>query len=229
MAFPGFQDGEVNVTSIPASFFSELLPEIDHLGELKITLHSFWHLGRKEGAFRYLKYADFSQDDRLMKSLGSNQKEAEAQLKQSLDLAVRRGTLLEVPVNLEGVDLLYFLNSPKGRAAAQAIERGEWRLSGEGLMPVEVVPESVNIYRLYEENIGPLTPLIADSLREAEENYPDEWIEEATRLAVENNARSWRYIAAILSRWQEKGKDERKDRRDTEKARRRYAEWEDSE
>jgi len=164
-----------------------------------------------------------------MKGLGSNQKEAEAQLNQSLDLAVRRGTLLEVPVNLEGVDLLYFLNSPKGRAAVQAIERGEWRLSGEGLMPVEVVPESVNIYRLYEENIGPLTPLIADSLREAEENYPDEWIEEATRLAVENNARSWRYIAAILSRWQEKGKDERKDRRDTEKARRRYAEWEDSE
>ena len=229
MAFPGFQDGEVNVTSIPASFFSELLPEIDHLGELKITLFSFWQLGRKEGAFRYLTYADFSQDDRLMKSLDANQREAESLLKQSLDLAVRRGTLLEVTVNLEGVDLLYFLNSPKGRAAAQAIERGEWRPSGEELMPVDVVPESVNIYRLYEENIGPLTPLIADSLHEAEENSPAEWIEEATRLAVENNARSWRYIAAILSRWQEKGKDERKDRRDTEKARRRYAEWEDSE
>ena len=229
MTFPGFQDGEVNITPIPASFFSELLPEIDHLGELKITLHSFWQLGRKEGAFRYLRYADFTQNDLLMNSLGANQKEAEAQLKQSLDRAVQRGTLLEVSVNLEGVGILYFLNSPKGRAAAQAIERGEWRPSGEGLMPVEVVPESVNIYRLYEENIGPLTPLIADSLREAEENYPDEWIEEATRLAVENNARSWRYIAAILSRWQEKGKDERKDRRDTEKARRRYAEWEDSE
>jgi DNA replication protein len=164
-----------------------------------------------------------------MNSLGANQKEAEVQLKLSLDRAVQRGTLLEVPVNLDEVDFLYFLNSPKGRAAAQAIKRGEWRPGGDDQMPVEVMLEPVNIYRLYEENIGPLTPLIADTLREAEENYPAEWIEEATRLAVENNARSWRYIEAILSRWQEKGKDERKDRRDTEKARRRYAEWEDSE
>ncbi len=96
-------------------------------------------------------------------------------------------------------------------------------------MPVEVLPESVNIFRLYEENIGPLTPMIADTLRDAEESYPAQWIEEAIRLAVENNARSWRYVDAILSRWQEKGKDEREDRRDTEKARRRYAEWENSE
>jgi DNA replication protein len=229
MAFPGFQDGEVNNTPIPASFFSELLPEIDHLGELKITLYSFWQLGRKEGVFRYLRFADFTQNEQLMNSLGANQKEAEAQLKQSLDRAVQRGTLLEIPVHLDEVDFLYFLNSPKGRAAAQAIERGEWRPGGDDQMPVEILPQTANIYRLYEENIGPLTPLIADALREADENYPAEWIEEATRLAVENNARSWRYIEAILSRWQEKGKDERKDRRDTEKARRRYAEWEDAE
>ena len=91
------------------------------------------------------------------------------------------------------------------------------------------MPESANIYRLYEENIGPLTPLIADTLRDAEENYSAEWIEEAIRLAVENNARSWRYVEAILRRWQDEGKDERKDRRDTEKVRRKYAEWEDSE
>jgi DnaD/phage-associated family protein len=229
MAFPGFPDGEVTLTPIPATFFTDILPAIDHLGELKITLYAFWQLNRKEGTFHYLRYADFSQDEQLMASMGATQQEVEAQLSQSIDRAVKRGSLLRVPVTLEQEDFLYFLNSPKGRAAVQAIERGEWRPTGDELIPVEVLPESANIFRLYEENIGPLTPMIADTLRDAEESYPDQWIEEAVRLAVENNARTWRYVEAILSRWQEKGKDERKDRRDTEKARRRYAEWEDSE
>ena len=92
--------------------------------------------------------------------------------------------------------------------------------------PVEILDEAPNIFRLYEENIGPLTPMIADALREAEQEYPIQWLEDALRIAVENNARNWRYVEAILERWQDKGRDEQKDRRDTEKARRKYAEWE---
>ena len=77
---------------------------------------------------------------------------------------------------------------------------------------------------LYEGHIGVLTPMIADALREAEDTYPPSWIEDAFKIAVENNARNWRYVSAILNRWQVEGRDEREDRRDTEKARRRYAE-----
>ncbi len=69
--------------------------------------------------------------------------------------------------------------------------------------------------------------MIAEELKEAESAYPAEWIEDALRIAVENNARSWRYASSILTRWKEKGRDERKNRRDTEKDRRRYADWED--
>ena len=227
MTFQGFPEGKVHLTPIPAFFFTELLPEIDHLGELKTTFYAFWRLDHKEGAFRYLSYTDFSQDERFMAGMGSDPQDAEAQLSQSLELAVERGSLLRVPVTLEhGEESLYFLNSSKGRAAVQAIERGEWRPTGDKLEPVDIWEEAPNIFRLYEENIGPLTPMIAEMLRDAEETYPAQWIEEAIHLAVENNARNWRYVTAILSRWQEKGRDEREDRRDTEKARRRYAEWE---
>jgi hypothetical protein len=45
--------------------------------------------------------------------------------------------------------------------------------------------ERPNLYRLYEENIGPLTPLVADALRDAENTYAIEWIEEAIRIAVQ--------------------------------------------
>ena len=78
-----------------------------------------------------------------------------------------------------------------------------------------------NIFKLYEENIGPLTPLIADALRDAEESYPEEWIEEAIRIAVANNVRRWNYIDRILTRWQEEGRDGT-DRRNNQEDYRRY-------
>ena len=34
-----------------------------------------------------------------------------------------------------------------------------------------------DIFTLYEQNIGMLTPLIADELREAEKHYPESWIQ----------------------------------------------------
>jgi acyl-CoA thioester hydrolase len=63
-----------------------------------------------------------------------------------------------------------------------------------------------NAFTLYERNMGMLTPLIADELRQAEENYPAEWIEEAFREAVSSNKRSWKYVRAVLERWRVEGK-----------------------
>ncbi|MCK4962934.1 MAG: DnaD domain protein, partial [Anaerolineales bacterium] len=56
--------------------------------------------------------------------------------------------------------------------------------------------------------------------------YSTQWIEDAIRIAVENNVRKWRYIEAILEGWLTRGRDEREDRGDSEKARRRYVEGE---
>jgi len=63
---------------------------------------------------------------------------------------------------------------------------------------------------LYEENIGPLTPLIADALKDAEELYYADWIVDAISLAVKNNKRNWKYCEAILKRWKEEGRAESK-------------------
>jgi DnaD/phage-associated family protein len=225
--FKGFPQGKVRLTPVPEPFFRELLAQIDHLGELKVTLYAFWRLNLKEGTFRYLLRGDFTSDARFMQGLGQTPQEAGASLNEALERAVTRGTLLKANAALaDGEETLYFLNSPRGQAALQAITRGEWRPSTLPEQPVEILEEAPNIFRLYEEHIGPLTPLIADALRDAETEYPARWIEDAFRIAVENNARSWRYIQAILERWQEKGRDEQEDRRDTEKARRKYAEWE---
>jgi len=71
---------------------------------------------------------------------------------------------------------------------------------------VQVQIERPNIFVLYEQNIGLLSPLIADQLRDAAEQYPPEWIEAAFREAVQQNKRKWSYISAILRRWETEGK-----------------------
>ena len=65
-----------------------------------------------------------------------------------------------------------------------------------------------DIFTLYEQNIGMLTPLIADELREAEKQYPETWIKDAIKEAVALNKRNWRYIARILEHWSTEGKDD---------------------
>lgn len=225
--FPGFPEGKVRLTPIPAQFFTELLPQIDDHRELKVLLYVFWRLDRMESPFRYLKHSDFYEDEGFMGGLEPNPKKSEKTLHDALEKCIHRGTLLATCVELDGSPInLYFLNSPKGRAAVEAIERGEWKPSGDIQAPLEFSLEESPIYQLYEENIGPLTPLIAEKLKDAEDTYPQQWITEAFQIAVENNIRRWSYINAILSRWQEEGRDERKDRRDTEKDRRRYVEGE---
>jgi DNA replication protein len=224
--FQGFPDGKVSFTRIPGPFFSELLPQIDHLGELKVTLYAIWQLDRMGGDVRYLQEQDFLTDELFMQGMGPTIQESQAALNESLVLAVQRGTLLKASVQQEQERTLYFLNTSRGRAAVEAIRNGNWRPSDDARIPVELGPERPNIYRLYEQNIGPMTPLLADSLQDAEENYPAEWIDEAFRIAIENNVRNWRYVEAILRRWHERGYDGRETRRDTEKSRRQYSDWE---
>lgn len=62
----------------------------------------------------------------------------------------------------------------------------------------------------YENEIGMITSMVADTLSEALDTYPAAWIVEAIKLAVENNARRWRYIKAILENWRIEGKADRK-------------------
>jgi len=70
--------------------------------------------------------------------------------------------------------------------------------------------EAQSIFTAYEANIGALTPMIAEKLREAELEYSPVWVVEAIQLAVLNNKRNWRYCETILKRWQDSGKDEGK-------------------
>lgn len=228
MTFTGFPEENATQIRIPDQFFRHILLKIDKLDELKLTMYIFWRLERMEGAFRYIRFSDLQKDAQLNQSIAKDRDKAHSALSLALHRAVKRGTLLQADLENEQ-DKIICLNSPRGQAMIQAIQRGDWLPSAGTSPPLEIYPEQPNIFQLYEANIGPLTPLIADALRDAEKTYQANWIEDAFRIAVERNRRNWHYIEAILHRWQEGGRDDRKDqqdRRDTEEARRKYGEWE---
>jgi DNA replication protein len=210
--FTSFTSSET-FTQIPDSFI-RLMNEITDVTELKVTLYAIWRIEHIEGPFRALCETDFDEKD-----LGLRRE----QIKVGLEKAIERGTMLK---SQHEADVFYFLNSPRGRLAAEAFEKGNWR---ESAKIMSAPREKSNVFKLYEENIGPLTPLISDFLREAEKNYPSAWFEEAFQIAVSRNIRNWKYVEAILTRWKEKGKDERKDQQNPVKDADKYTDSEFSE
>ena len=184
--------------------FGPLLEQIDDLGELKCTLRLIWTLHRKKGHPRLVTLGELKADRTLAKSLA--RLDGGDAVERALSLAVKRGTVLEGTDGRSG-EPVYMLNSEQGRAALAASMKGR-ETSGEGpeLESVEAAAERPNVFAMYEDNIGIMSPMIAEELREAEQVYPAAWIEDAFREAVTNNKRSWRYISRILERWSQEGK-----------------------
>ncbi len=204
--FSGFP-ARMKYTPIPNLFFSSLLPQIQDLVELKVTLHVFWALFQKKGYPRFITFSELLNDQQLISSLKVNGSPAE-ELRRGLQAAVDRGTLLRLKVERgEKVEELYFLNTEADRRAIAKIESGEIQLGGIVKKEPTSFEEKPNIFTLYEQHIGLLTPLIAEDLKEAEKIYPASWIEDAFREAVRLNRRNWKYISKILERWASEGKD----------------------
>src|SRR5213080_109791 len=237
--FAGFPTGKNPYVPVPEVFFTVLLPEIEDSAELKVTLHLFWLLAQKKGNPRCVSDRDLLADRVLLHSLKrrGDPRPPEDRLRQGLEQALARGTLLRIHLRLvsEGDDQAeiiewYFFNTARSRKVVDELQGGEMvpvRLLNveeveqesemavsvgmhhsqkEPVRNVHVQVERPNIFVLYEQNIGLLSPLIADQLRDAAEQYPPEWIEAAFREAVQHNKRKWSYISAILRRWETEGR-----------------------
>lgn len=217
--FSGFSPSKMQPILLPDAFYSDLLPLIDDLGELQVTLACFRIVTHKRGTPRAVRWTDLIADDGLREAMD------ESGLRAGLERAIARGTLLHIAVDVgDGPEDLYFINTERGREAVRTLERGE---RPEGLAPAEPLPASTerpNIFKLYEQNVGLLTPMLADELRDVEATYPAVWIEDAFREAARQNARSWAYVRKILERRARREKRGAPGRTDQE--RRKYVEGE---
>lgn len=221
-AFAGFPPGKNPFVPLPEQFFASILPEVEDIGEIKLTLHLFWLLARKAGTPRCVSDRELLADPLLRRTLrrAGDPRPHEERLRAALELALARGTLLRVRARVDHEIVgWYFFNTEKSREAVTELLNGD--LSPEVLLEVEgpaggdpegrlvaLEIERPSIFTLYEQNIGMLPPLLAEELREADEQYPAEWVEEAFRLAMQQNKRRWSYIRAILKRWEQDGRGE---------------------
>jgi len=178
--------------SLPDSFFTQVVPKIRDLAEFKIVLCASYLILQKPDHPNFVTYSELkAESSRLSPEL------ADEMLRQALNSAVEHGVLLHSTLNINGVlEDVYSLTAPMYRGRQ---------------------PPTVNVFTLYEQNIGIITPMIAEELKEAEKLYPAPWIEEAFKEAVTLNKRSWKYIARILERWASEGKDSGEYKRDLKK------------
>ena len=215
--FRGFP-ARMQFTPLPNLFFSSLLPQISDIIELKTTLHILSALYHKRGYPRFITYSELLANTSLMNSLKEATKPAAEALRQALGMAVRRGTILHIVLDNDGVsEDIYFLNTKSDKQVIAKIQQRELILSGlKTWKQVDIDTEELpDIFTLYEQNIGMLTPMIAEELREAEKLYPETWIRDAVKAAVKQNKRKWSYISAILERWSAEGRNDGTYRRDS--------------
>jgi len=217
--FKGFPS-KMKFTAVPDFFLSKLLPQISDIAELKTTLHIFQALYHKRGYPRFTTYKELAGNKSLMSSLKGDAQPPDKVLRRALEMAGERGTILHLELDKDGTsEDIYFLNTEADRQVMAKIQKGELNLSGlKAKEPTYIdTEEPPDIFTLYEQNIGMLTPMIADELRDAEQLYPQYWIRDAIKEAVTFNKRSWRYVAKILENWSTEGKSNGTHRGDSKK------------
>jgi len=198
--------------AIPNQFFSSILPQIESPEELIVSFYFFFAQHLKRRSPRFLAKRELASDATLARSLGHLAPGDDA-LERGLDLAVWRGTLLRARTQSGGrEDELYIVNTPANRKSLEELATRELRLD-ETLPPASKTNDS-RIFALYEQNIRPVTPLIAEELKEAERRYPDNWIHDAFSEALSLNKANWRYIESILRRWEAEGRQDEESGRD---------------
>lgn len=221
----GFPDG-ARSTPVPDLFFSRDLPALEDPLAVKVMLHAIWRLNRRQGgAPPALRVPDLVADPTLRRgaaALGIAAEAIDGAVAGALGGLVAAGLLLVARVgSAAGPERWLFVNNREGRVAFRRWQAG-------GLLLPELPPavaagsgERPNIFALYEDNIGLLTPILAEELSEAEAAFPRAWVEDAFRLAVAHNARNWAYVRAILGRWAREGRGDETDRRSDQAARER--------
>lgn len=210
MAFSGFTRDTL-YTPVPNPLFGPLLEQIEDLAELKVTLRAMWLLHRKRNRRHMLSQGELLNDRSLLRGLAIQGKDAEAEILRGLRLAVERRTFLVYqPPDSSPEGEYYLLNTESNhsmldRLRAEGIS-GSWEEEPMTPDPPMEPEQKPNIFALYEDNVGMLSPILTEELKEAEELYAWSWIREAFEIAVTENKRSWRYIAGILRRWAAEGK-----------------------
>lgn len=185
-------------TRVPNAVLSAVLDEVEESETVKLILRAVWLLERQRGFPASITVNEL-RHDRVLIRVFKSQERFNAALDQSLNL----GVLIKFELNnadalmLNTVSATRQVEHAKG-TQPESIDDDGWDASVGSEMPDDA-------FRAYEENIGILSPMIRENITAALQDFSDEDIIEAIKIAVENENRSWSYVAGVLRRWARDG------------------------
>ena len=186
---------DYGTTRVPNSVLGRVLAEVEDPRTLKLILRAIWLLERQRGYPRFISVEDL-RGDRILAAVINDDSIFSA----SLASAIARGVLLEVSVNSAQA---LMLNTESARRVSSdafaSIEMPDEDSDGWDSPTASALPSDA--FRAYEENIGVLSPMIRENILTALEDFTDEDIAYAVRIAVESESRSWSFVAGVLRRW----------------------------
>ena len=206
MSFEGFASG-APVTPLPQALLRDLAPAMSDVAELIVTVYAVDALSRQRRYPRRLGVSDLRESRALIETLAGLcvERQVEDSFADGLSAAVERGSLVRARsmVGERWVEWVA-LNDADGRralASPRAMAAGEL---SEGRVAVASGAPSIweSAFRT------PMPPILVEEVKAAESRYGPEWLRDAFAEAAANNVRSWRYVQAILERWEATGREE---------------------
>lgn len=196
-------------TPVPDPLLGDVLKSIDSLDELKCILRALWHIHRKKGALRCVTLAELRDDPVLQATLEPEE------IEDAMNGGARRGIFARGTVTTSGGrTTLFVLNQEAHRAALRRAMDGEIEApvgDEDWMVEPTITNKRPNVFDLYEQEMGRMiSPHIREELIAADKEYPQGWVADAILEASSNGIRSWRYMKAILSRWEREGKSDGK-------------------
>ena len=201
-----FKTGQ-KMIPFPVQLFTEILPRLHNESQLRATLYTWYAIMSKGSGQRYFYLSQLLTDPVLLSwftHLGGKNG-----IQRGLDQSCREGIFLQLQIGEDDKIL-----APNDESGARLITDMKSESVAHHNQSRDSSPETnyertvvSNVVEKYENEIGMLTPVIADMIAIAEQMYPTTWILEALDIAAQSNARSWKYVAAILARWKNEGKN----------------------
>lgn len=205
MTFEGFASG-APVTPLPQALLRDLAPLMSDPAELIVTLYAVEALSRVRRYPRRLLCDDLRELRSMIEALASMcaPREVDEAFAEGLSAAVERGSLLQARAVQDGAWVEWIaLNDADGR---RALESASMPPASQSVYGRELAYGSAP--EIWQSAFGTAMPaILTEEIKSAESRFGPEWLRDAFAEAAANNVRSWRYVQAILERWETEGRD----------------------
>ncbi len=209
--------GTPGSTLVPNSFFNKFIPGVEHVEDILTLLWCAYLMQDKAAAKKrpFFSMEDIWLADGVEHSYTKIGITKENFFK-SLERCAEQGSLSKVTVNQKNhKETVFFLSYPGSLEEIEDL--GNVHLGLNIPFDIEDAESSVitNLFELYEENFGVVSPIVAENLIEISRNHDFELIKQAFQEAALHGVGNWRYIERILENQEKEGYVNETDRRDS--------------